>query len=270
MFDILFVKTFFLVGLMLAITTICTRINKEYETPLEACLTFLGTFVFLFAVTFFSDIFPLNIFLVSCFAAIIGWSLGPTITIIGKRFKFKRFLKKKEIQFKKDPEKEDKKIYYKENKAGEIHILEDTEWKAINTEFESEIARGPDPYNKEWQNIVFQAMLGTTIAVFATGSLVFMSDLDFSFLGIFLFIALLILIAMTLLNTFFFKSRFLSLLKAYFGVLLFTLYLIYDFDRLESLEAQGETSWSAAIDIAVNLYLDIINLFLDLLQILAD
>jgi FtsH-binding integral membrane protein len=75
---------------------------------------------------------------------------------------------------------------------------------------------------------------------------------------------------MTLLNTFFFKSRFFSLLKAYFGVLLFTLYLLYDFDRLESLEAQGETSWSAAIDIAVNLYLDIINLFLDLLQILAE
>ena len=89
MISILFAKTFFLVGLMLVITTICTRINKEYETTLEAILTFLGTFVFLFAITFFSDIFPLNIFLVSCFAAIIGWSLGPTITMIGKRFKFK-------------------------------------------------------------------------------------------------------------------------------------------------------------------------------------
>ena len=270
MISILFAKTFFLVGLMLVITTICTRINKEYETTLEAILTFLGTFVFLFAISFFSDIFPLNIFLVSCFAAIIGWSLGPTITMIGKRFKFKRFLKKREIQVKKDPKIKGKQIHYKENKAGEMHILEDIEIKALTTEFESEIARGGDPYNKEWQNIVFQAMLGTTIAVFATGSLVFMSDIDFSFLGIFLFIALLILIAMTLLNTFIFKSRFFSLLKAYFGVILFTLYLLYDFDRLESLEAQGETSWSAAIHIAVNLYLDIINLFLYLLEILAD
>ena len=273
MISILFAKTFFLVGLMLVITTICTRINKEYETTLEAILTFLGTFVFLFALLGFSDIFPLNIFLVSCFAAVMGWSLGPTITFIGKRFKFKRFLKKRGIQFKKDPKdpkNKAKQICYKEDKAGKMHILEDTEIKALTTEFESEIARGGDPYNKEWQNIIFQAMLGTTIAVFATGSLVFMSDLDFSFLGIFLFIALLILIAMTLLNTFVFKSRFFSLLKAYFGVILFTLYLLYDFDRLESLGAQGETSWSAAIHIAVNLYLDIINLFLYLLEIFAD
>ena len=34
--------------------------------------------------------------------------------------------------------------------------------------------------------------------------------------------------------------------------------------------AEGTTSWSAAIDIAVNLYLDIINLFIDLLEILAS
>ena len=32
----------------------------------------------------------------------------------------------------------------------------------------------------------------------------------------------------------------------------------------------GDESWSTAIKIAVNLYLDIINLFLDLLQILAE
>ena len=190
--------------------------------------------------------------------------------MIGKRFKLKRFLKKREIQVKKDPKKKSVQIHYKEDKAGEMHVLTDVEIEALMTEFESEIARGGDPYNKEWQNIVFQAMMGTTIAVLATGSLVFMSDIDFSFLGIFLFIALSILIVMTLLNMFFFKSRFFSLVKAYFGVLIFTLYLLYDFDRLESLSAEGETSWSAAIHIAVNLYLDIINLFLDLLQILAD
>ena len=270
MISILFAKTFFLVGLMLVVTTICTRINKEYETTLEAVLTVVGTFFFLFAVTFFSDIFPLNIILVCCFSAVVGWSLGPTITMIGKRFKLKRFLKKRDIQIKKDPKNKAVQIHYKEDRAGKMHVLTDVEIESLNTEFESEIARGGDPYNKEWQNIVFQAMTGTTIAVLATGSLVFMSDIDFSFLGIFLFIALLILIVMSLLNMFFFKSRFLSLVKAYLGVLLFTLYLLYDFDRLESLCAEGETSWSVAIDIAVNLYLDIINLFLDLLEILAE
>jgi len=45
--------------------------------------------------------------------------------------------------------------------------------------------------------------------------------------------------------------------------------LLYDFNRLEKAIASGDTSWSTAIEIAVNLYLDIINLFLDLLEILA-
>ena len=54
MFGILFAKTFFLVGMMLVITTITTRINKAYETTAEMVLTILGTFGFLFAITFFS------------------------------------------------------------------------------------------------------------------------------------------------------------------------------------------------------------------------
>ena len=39
---------------------------------------------------------------------------------------------------------------------------------------------------------------------------------------------------------------------------------------LEKQMNAGDESWSTAIKIAVNLYLDIINLFLDLLQILAE
>ena len=44
---------------------------------------------------------------------------------------------------------------------------------------------------------------------------------------------------------------------------------IYDFNALEKAIARGDNSWGTAVDIAVNLYLDIINLFLDLLEILA-
>ena len=270
MFDILFVKTFFIVGLMLIITTICTRINKEYETTAEALFTVLGAFIFLFAITYFSHIFPLNIFLVSCFAGVVGWSLDPTITSLGRDWKFRKLLKKKGVKTKKDKKDKDIIIYYKEDKKGQIQIIPDKEIEELRADLEEKISRGGDPYLKEWQNIVFQAMLGTTIAVIATASIVFLSSLDFSFLGIFLFIALLILILMTVLNFIFFKSRYFSLLKAYFGVVLFILYLLYDFGRLRDLMAEGTTSWSAAIDIAVNLYLDIINLFLDLLEILAS
>ena len=276
MFGILFAKTFFLVGLMLVITTIAARINKEYETTLEFVLTFFGSFLFLFGVTYFSDIFPLNILLVSCFAGIVGWSMGPTITHFGRRFKLKRFLKARDIKSKSNPDNKNETIYYTENKDkrsksyGEMQFIEGKELEELFSTFEVEIEKGGDPYNKKWQNIVFQAMLGTTIAVLLTAALVSVSSIDFSFLGMFLFISLLLLIIISVLNMFFFKSQKLSLVKAYFGVLIFTLYLVYDFNRLEQLIAQGDTSWSSAVDIAVNLYLDIINLFLDLLQILAD
>tara|TARA_B100000614_G_scaffold150452_1_gene133492 strand:+ start:9 stop:818 length:810 start_codon:yes stop_codon:yes gene_type:complete len=269
MFNILFAKTFFLVSIMLIITSVTTRINKDYETPKEAIFTFLGSFVFLFAVTYFSEIFPLNILMVCCFSAIIGWSLGPTITSIGRRFKYKRFLKKRNILTKKDSE--DKEIVtYTKNDKGEMHIIKGEELESLLQEFEKEIEKGGDPYNKKWQNIVFQAMLGTALAVLLTAILVFFTSIDFSFLGIFLFMSLILLIVFQLLNAFIFKSPLLSLLKAYFGLIIFILYLVYDFNRLESMIAQGDTSWSTAIDIAVNLYLDIINLFLDLLEILAE
>ena len=270
MFDILFAKTFFLVGMMLAVTTITSRINKEYETTSEAVLTFLGSLVFLFAVSYFSDIFPLNILLVACFSGIVGWSMGPTITHFGRRFKLKRFLKERNINSKKDPDNKSVTIYYIESKNEDIQIIADEDLENLFQAFEIEIDKGGDPYNKKWQDTVFQAMLGTTLAVFASAALVSVSSIDFSFLGMFLFIALLLLVAVSILNIFFFKSSRISLVKAYFGVLIFTLYLVYDFNMLESQMAQGETSWSVAIDIAVNIYLDIINLFLSLLEILAE
>jgi len=45
---------------------------------------------------------------------------------------------------------------------------------------------------------------------------------------------------------------------------------LYDFNILEKRIAAGDESWGTAVRIAVRLYLDIINLFLDLLQILAE
>ena len=38
MYDILFAKTFLIVGVMLVITTLFARINKAYETTSEAIL----------------------------------------------------------------------------------------------------------------------------------------------------------------------------------------------------------------------------------------
>ena len=50
----------------------------------------------------------------------------------------------------------------------------------------------------------------------------------------------------------------------------FTLYLIYDFNRLEKAMARGDESWGTAVDLAVNIYLDIVNLFLYILEALSE
>ena len=59
-------------------------------------------------------------------------------------------------------------------------------------------------------------------------------------------------------------------LKTYAGIVIFTLYLIFDFNMLEKRIANGDESWGTAVQIAVNIYLDIINLFLYILRALAE
>lgn len=283
MYDILFAKTFFIVGFMLIITTFFSRINKAYETTSEALITILGSFASLFAIMFFSENYPTNLILVAIFSGFIGWSMGPTISAIGESFKMKKYLKmagvksKTVITNKKSftdkifgAEDEKKTMYYEKSNPTELFEIESEKYKSIVDEIKSSNNFKKDNYHQEWQNVVFQAMSATTIAVIATASIVFTSSVDFSVMGGFLFTALLILIIMGLLNHFIFKSRKFSLVKAYFGVLIFTGYLLYDFDMLKKQMNAGDDSWSTAIQIAVNLYLDIINLFLDILYILAE
>ena len=283
MYDILFAKTFFIVGFMLIITTFFSRINKAYETTSEALITILGSFASLFAIMFFSENYPTNLILVAIFSGFIGWSMGPTISAIGESFKMKKYLKKAGVKSKTvvtdkkkfidkifGAEDEKKTMYYEKSNPTELFEIESEKYKSIVDEIKSSNNFKKDNYHQEWQNVVFQAMSATTIAVIATASIVFTSSIDFSVMGGFLFTALLILIIMSLLNHFIFKSRKFSLVKAYFGVLIFTGYLLYDFDMLKKQMNAGDDSWSTAIQIAVNLYLDIINLFLDILYILAE
>jgi hypothetical protein len=106
----------------------------------------------------FSDQFPLNILLVSLFAAFMGWIIAPTIHTLGERFKIKRFLKSREIVLEKDQEL--------------------TESQAVDLQEYLSDRSG----DEEWSKIVAQAMFSTAMAVIATASLVFLSDIDFSFM----------------------------------------------------------------------------------------
>ena len=280
--NLLMSRTFLILGGMLVVTTITSRFNKAYETTLEAVFTIGGTFLFLFMVMIYGDSYPINLVMVAIFSGFIGWSLGPTIAYIGERFKFRKYIKSKGILsktvkkmqnptiadrlFGKADEK--KSIYYYKSDPTKTFDMMSDEFKKLKDDFEKTVLPH-DRYNQEWQNVVFQAMLGTTLAVIIAGSIVALIPTDFSFLGIFLWISLLALIFMEILNAFVFKSERRRLLYSYAGVVIFSLYLIYDFNALEKAIARGDNSWGTAVDIAVNLYLDIINLFIDLLEILA-
>ena len=280
--NLLMSRTFLILGGMLVITTITSRFNKAYETTTEAVLTIGGSFLFLIIVMYNADVYPLNLLMVAIFSGFIGWSLGPTIAYIGESFKFRKYLKSKSVLSKtvKNPNlttiekifgnNDDKKTvyYYKSDPLKVFNNMSD-EFKKLKDDFNNNVL-SHDKYNQEWQNVVFQAMLGTTSAVIIAGTIVAFIPTDFSFLGIFLFISLLALIVLEVLNAAVFKSKRRRIMYSYFGVVIFSLYLIYDFNSLEKAIAAGDNSWGTAVNIAVNLYLDIINLFLDLLQILAD
>ncbi len=243
MFDILFARTFVIVWVMLLITALFSYLNKKIDWKNGWGIVIMS-FVVLFAIMMFGDSFPINLVLVWIFSAIMWWMISPAIRWMGDNFKAKKFIKERWIVLNKWETLSDQQM------LDLVEYLKENRWV------------------DEWNRIVSMAMFSTSLAVFATASLVFLTNLDFGFLGWFLFIALLILIIMGLLNIFFFKSRVFSLVRAYLWVLIFTWYLLFDFNTLEKM-AWNET-WGTAVSISVSLYLDIINLFLDILQILSD
>jgi len=80
-----------------------------------------------------------------------------------------------------------------------------------------------------------------------------------------LFFGLLALIFFEFSRTIFKFSRNTIRLKAFFGIGLFILFLFYDFARLNELSGYSN-KWDTAFEIALSLYLDIINLLLEILE----
>lgn len=277
--ETLFFKTFFLVGGMLLITSIGARINKAYETTMEAVLTIVGSLLTLFIVYSLRHDFPTNLLALTAFSFCIGWSMGPTITMFGERFKFRKYsqkigLKSKVVEKKKSfwGSNENKKtVYYYKDSPEKNFEYDSSEMVGIRNKFKKEIlAQDSDPYSQKWQNNIFFALVATTLSVFMTAAIVYFSDTDFGFLGSFLFFALLGLIIVRLLKAWVIKDSSFSMIQTGIGIVIFTFYLIYDFNRLEKAMARGDESWGTAVDLAVNIYLDIVNLFLLILEAMAE
>ncbi len=95
-----------------------------------------------------------------------------------------------------------------------------------------------------------------TLATFATAS-----KRDFSFMGKFLFIGLILLVVASLANLFF-QIPALSLTISAIAVLLFSAYLLFDISRIVN---GGETNYVMA---TMSVYLNLFNLFVNLLNLL--
>ena len=269
---------------MLIITTIAARFNKALETKTEATIAICGSFLTLFICFILADKYPINLWACAAFSGFTGWILGPAVGNIGYALKFGKYSESKGLKVKEvsnEPESFKDKItganalrhmeFYFDTDDEEIHYFksDSPEMLALREEFDATIlAHGP--YCQEWQNLLLQATLATCVAVLSTAAIVAFSSTDFGFLGPFLFIALIALIICELFNKFIFKTMRSRRLKTYAGIVIFTLYLIFDFNMLEKRIANGDESWGTAVQIAVNIYLDIINLFLYILRALAE
>jgi FtsH-binding integral membrane protein len=109
----------------------------------------------------------------------------------------------------------------------------------------------------------------TSIIVLATAFIGIYSRVDWGFLQLPLFIALSILLLISLFNLFVSMDGVKQRVLSGFGVVVFTLYLVFDFNSLLKKENAGENTWPDAMHLAIKIYLDIINLILQLIRLLG-
>lgn len=114
---------------------------------------------------------------------------------------------------------------------------------------------------KNGAQLVGMAAGGTGIIFFALATLATVTKKDYSFMGKFLFIGLILLIVASLANLFL-QIPALSLTISSIAVMIFSAYILFDVSRIVT---GGETNYIMA---TLALYMDIYNLFINLLHLL--
>jgi len=109
--------------------------------------------------------------------------------------------------------------------------------------------------------LVGMAAGGTGIIFLSLATLATVTKKDYSFMGKFLFIGLIMLIVASFANMFF-QIPALALTISAIAVMIFSAYILFDVSRIMH---GGETNYVMA---TLSLYLDIYNLFINLLQLL--
>lgn len=277
----LFIKTFCLIGAMLIITSIGAKLNKVYETLAECVITVSGMLGFIILVHIHAHEYPMNLFCLGMVSLFVGWSLGPAITGLGNRFMFRKFLEKIGVETKLVEVKtkwswlsknEIKKAQYYYKDAPEKVFEENSlEIRELRRRFEEEVLEHErDQLANRWKNMVTLAIVSTALAVFLTASIVWFSNVDFGFLGGFLAVVLSILALIKLKKSLTPNASIYSLPLIIIGIIHAMLLLIYDFNRLEKALAAGDESWSTAVKISLSIYLDIIWLFIQILELMGN
>lgn len=111
-------------------------------------------------------------------------------------------------------------------------------------------------------HIITQAFLMTTVAFGGLTVFAFNTKRDFSSMGKMLFITLIVIVVAGLLNLFF-QSAILATIISAVGAILFSAYILYDTQMI----LRG--GYDSPVLAAVSLYLDILNLFISLLNLLG-
>jgi modulator of FtsH protease len=114
---------------------------------------------------------------------------------------------------------------------------------------------------KNGAQLVGMAAGGTGIIFFSLATLATVTKRDFSFMGKFLFIGLILLIVASLANMFF-QVPALALTISAIAVLIFSAYILFDVSQIVQ---GGQTNYVMA---TMSLYLDIYNIFINLLNLL--
>jgi modulator of FtsH protease len=114
---------------------------------------------------------------------------------------------------------------------------------------------------KNGAQLVGMAAGGTGLIFFSLSSIASVTKKDFSFMGKFLFIGVVLLIVASLANIFF-QIPALSLTISAIAVLIFSAYILFDISQIIH---GGETNYVMA---TMTLYLDIYNIFISLLNLL--
>ncbi len=117
-----------------------------------------------------------------------------------------------------------------------------------------------------YSGIVYQALGITAGITVALSAYAWTTKRDFSGIGPYLFAGVIGLILVGLLNGLLFHSPLLQMVYLYAGVVIFSFYLIFDVQQVKKFQ----DTVGNAIMLSLNIYLNIFNLFLFILQILMS